>query len=65
MWGPVIGAVVLTALTETTRLYLGGTGRGLNLLVYGLLIMVIAAFEPNGLIGLGKRARKLARRRLS
>lgn len=55
IWGPVIGATVLLSLTETARLYLGGTGDALNLVAYGLLVMVIAAFEPNGLIGLAQR----------
>ena len=59
MWGPVIGATVLVALTESARLYLGGTGDALNLVVYGLLVMMIAAFEPNGLIGLTKRFTRL------
>jgi branched-chain amino acid transport system permease protein len=59
MWGPVIGATVLLSLTESARLYLGGTGEALNLVVYGLLIMIIAAFEPNGLIGLAYRTRRL------
>lgn len=63
MWGPVIGATVLLALTETARLYLGGTGEALNLVAYGLLVMLIAAFEPNGLIGLASRARSIARSR--
>jgi branched-chain amino acid transport system permease protein len=58
MWGPVIGATVLLSLTETARLYLGGTGEALNLVAYGLLVMVIAAFEPNGLIGLVQRFRR-------
>jgi branched-chain amino acid transport system permease protein len=58
MWGPVIGATVLLSLTETARLYLGGTGEALNLVAYGLLVMVIAAFEPNGLIGLAQRFRR-------
>jgi branched-chain amino acid transport system permease protein len=57
IWGPVIGATVLLSLTETARLYLGGTGEALNLVAYGLLVMVIAAFEPNGLIGLAQRFR--------
>jgi branched-chain amino acid transport system permease protein len=57
MWGPVIGAVVLLSLTESARLYLGGTGEALNLVAYGLLVMIIAAFEPNGLIGLADRFR--------
>jgi len=58
MWGPVIGAAVLLSLTETARLYLGGTGEALNLVAYGLLVMLIAAFEPNGLIGLAQRFRR-------
>lgn len=61
MWGPVIGATVLLSLTESARLYLGGTGEALNLVAYGLLVMIIAAFEPNGLIGLAQRARRLRR----
>jgi len=59
MWGPVIGATVLLSLTESARLYLGGTGEALNLVVYGLVVMTIAAFEPNGLIGLAQRVRNL------
>lgn len=62
MWGPVIGAVVFMALTEGTRLAFGGGGDALNLVIYGLLVMVIAAFEPNGLIGLTGRAGRLAGR---
>jgi len=58
MWGPVIGATVLLSLTESARLYLGGTGEALNLVAYGLLVMIIAAFEPNGLIGLAERFRR-------
>lgn len=59
MWGPVIGATALLSLTESARLYLGGTGEALNLVAYGLLVMMIAAFEPNGLIGLAQRAKRL------
>jgi branched-chain amino acid transport system permease protein len=61
MWGPVIGATALLSVAESARLYLGGTGEALNLVAYGLLVMVIAAFEPNGLIGLGGRLRNLRR----
>jgi branched-chain amino acid transport system permease protein len=63
MWGPVIGATAFLSVTESARLYLGGTGEALNLVAYGLLVMVIAAFEPNGLIGLGGRLRNLRRAR--
>lgn len=60
MWGPVIGATVLLSVTESARLYLGGTGEALNLVAYGLLIMIVAAFEPTGLIGLANRFRRRA-----
>jgi branched-chain amino acid transport system permease protein len=63
MWGPVIGATALLSVTESARLYLGGTGEALNLVAYGLLVMAIAAFEPNGLIGLGQRLRNMRRAR--
>jgi len=53
--GPLLGAAVLVALSETTRVHLGGSGRGLDLVVYGLLIMLISAFEPAGLLGIARR----------
>lgn len=59
IWGPVIGAVVYVILTELTRVRFGGDGAALNLLVYGGIVMLIAAFEPNGLIGLATRFRRL------
>lgn len=58
--GPLLGAVVLIPLSEATRIALGASGTSLDLVVYGLLIMLIAAFEPAGLVGL---ARRLALRR--
>lgn len=52
LWGPLIGALVLVPLSEYTRLYFGGTGSGLDLVIYGLLIMLVATYQPAGLIGL-------------
>jgi branched-chain amino acid transport system permease protein len=50
LWGPILGAFVLMPLSEVTRIYLGGQGRALHLVIYGLLIMVIAIAEPRGLM---------------
>jgi branched-chain amino acid transport system permease protein len=47
----VLGAVVLTAIEEASRVAFGGTGRGTDLVVYGLLIVLIAAFQPSGIMG--------------
>ena len=52
LWGPVIGAVVLILLSESTRIMLGGTGKALDLLIYGFLVMAVAVYQPNGLMGL-------------
>jgi branched-chain amino acid transport system permease protein len=49
--GPVIGAVILTLIDEATRAMFGGTGRGTDLIIYALLIIVVAVFYPSGVIG--------------
>lgn len=52
LWGPALGAVILIPLTEVTRSYLGGSGQGFDLIVYGLLVMVVALAKPEGLLSL-------------
>jgi branched-chain amino acid transport system permease protein len=49
--GPVLGAMLLTAIEEASRIAFGGTGRGTDLVVYGLLIVVIAVYQPAGIMG--------------
>ena len=49
--GPVVGALILTAIEETTRALFGGTGRGTDLIIYALLIIGVAAFYPGGVTG--------------
>jgi branched-chain amino acid transport system permease protein len=53
--GPLIGAVALGSLAEVTSALLGKQP-GVNLLAYGVLLLVILRFLPNGLMGLLKRA---------
>ncbi len=52
IFGPVVGAVVLTAIDEGSRTLFGGTGRGTDLIIYGLLIIGFAVFKPEGILGL-------------
>ena len=62
--GPVLGAVVLTAIEEATRAIYGGTGRGTDLVIYALLIIVVAVFYPGGIAGWWNEwERRLLRRR--
>jgi branched-chain amino acid transport system permease protein len=56
LWGPLLGAAVLVPLSEGTRVALGGGGKALDLLIYGALIMLIAIFQPGGLVGLFRRS---------
>lgn len=51
LFGPVVGAVVLTSIEEVTRASFGGSGRGTDLIIYAGLIVVIAVFYPSGLLG--------------
>ena len=57
LWGPAVGAAILIPLTEVTRSFLGGSGRGIDLIVYGALIMVIALARPEGIVSLFTRKR--------
>ncbi len=58
LWGPILGAAVLIPVSEVSRSYLGGSGRGVDLMLYGLLIVVVALARPQGLVSLlGIRSR--------
>jgi branched-chain amino acid transport system permease protein len=61
LFGPVLGAVVLTTIEELTRSIFGGSGRGTDVVIYAALIIAIAVFYPSGLIG-GYRAWRQRRR---
>ena len=56
--GPIIGSIILIPMAEYTRVQLAGKVSGLHLLIYGFLIMVIAVFQPAGLMGLVQRYRR-------
>ncbi|MFQ6110406.1 MAG: branched-chain amino acid ABC transporter permease, partial [Nitrospinota bacterium] len=50
--GPVLGAFFLVPLSEYTRTYLGGFGRGVDFILFGLIIVLFAIYEPRGLVAL-------------
>ncbi len=50
LWGPAVGALILIPLAELTRSYLGGSGSGLDLVIYGGLIMIVSLTKPEGLL---------------
>jgi branched-chain amino acid transport system permease protein len=51
LFGPLVGAVILAPLEEISNNLLGGTGAGLTFVVYGAIIVMIARFQPEGILG--------------
>ena len=61
--GPLLGAAVLIPLQEYSRALWGGLGAGVDLIVFGLLIIVIVIKQPAGITGIVRDvSRRLARR---
>lgn len=60
LWGPAIGALILIPLAELTRSYLGGSGSGLDLVIYGGLIMIVSLTRPEGILSIIKPAKREA-----
>jgi len=53
--GPLLGAVILVPLQTATNTWFGGSGSGLTYIIYGAIIVLIARFEPGGLLELWHR----------
>jgi branched-chain amino acid transport system permease protein len=51
LFGPLLGAGVLTVIEEGTRAAFGGSGRGTDLVIYAALIIAIAVYYPSGVLG--------------
>jgi branched-chain amino acid transport system permease protein len=65
VFGPLIGALALHGLGNLTSL-MAGRIPGIDLVVYGALLVLVVAFAPNGLLGLVKRSRvRPPRRRIA
>ena len=60
LFGPLVGAAILVPLEEISNSMLGGKGGGLTFVVYGAIIVLIARFQPGGILELVSRL--LARR---
>ena len=51
LFGPVIGSIILTPLSELSRAYLTKGGlEGLHLILYGVLAILVVLFMPKGII---------------
>jgi branched-chain amino acid transport system permease protein len=48
LYGPLVGAIILIPLEETTNAMFGGGGTGITFIVYGAIILLVARFQPGG-----------------
>jgi len=51
IFGPLLGALVVKVLGELTKL-VAGDAPGLDLVIYGSVLIVVVAFAPRGIVGL-------------
>lgn len=51
LFGPIIGSIILTPLSEISRAYFAKGGlEGLHLVLYGILTILVVLFMPKGII---------------
>jgi branched-chain amino acid transport system permease protein len=55
--GPVLGSLVLTPLSELTRSLIRGRA-GVDVMVYGAVLVAVVTFLPGGLVGFWRRPRR-------
>ena len=55
--GPFVGAFVLTPVSELTRAFIRGRA-GVDIMVYGLILILVISFLPHGLMGWARRLRR-------
>jgi branched-chain amino acid transport system permease protein len=54
VWGPILGALVLTPLAEISKMFFRGVS-GLDLMIFGTILIIFVRFIPQGLMGLLER----------
>ena len=57
VWGPVLGAFIMTFINQYSRA-LFNQAPGLNMVIYGVLVVIIILFLPNGIFSLFTNRRK-------
>ena len=56
VWGPVVGAALLVPIEQIAQRELGGTYAGGQLVLYGLVVILVLRFLPEGIVGVVGRA---------
>jgi branched-chain amino acid transport system permease protein len=62
LWGPIVGALALHVLADLTR-NLFGQLPGINMVIYGSVLVLMVMFAPRGVSGVGQSLRGLFKAR--
>lgn len=60
--GPILGAIIIECLSEYSRSFLGKFG-GLDMVLYGGLVIIIVLFLPGGLLTLPNKMKEVVNRK--
>jgi len=65
LWGPLVGAAILTPINESIIMFLGGRYATVGMMIYGLVVMLIMLFMPSGIVGVLRRFTRALQARLA
>ena len=52
VYGPIIGSIIYYGLEHLMRQWMGGTTSGINLIIFGILLVVVVCYQPRGIVGI-------------
>jgi len=52
VYGPIIGSIIYYGLELFMRQQFGGRSSGINLIIFGTLIVIVVCYQPRGIIGI-------------
>ena len=52
VYGPIIGSIIYYGLELFMRQQLGGRSSGINLIIFGALIVIVVCYQPRGIMGI-------------
>lgn len=50
VWGPIVGAALLVVVEQLAQRELGGTYAGAQLILYGLVVILVVRYRPDGIV---------------
>jgi branched-chain amino acid transport system permease protein len=52
VYGPIIGSIIYYGLELFMRQQFGGRSSGINLVIFGALIVIVVCYQPKGIMGI-------------